>query len=38
MVGTVFRNGGGMVEECGIDADIQIHFAAVEQFYRGLNV
>jgi len=26
-----------MAEECGIDADIQKHFAAVEQFYRGLN-
>jgi predicted nucleotidyltransferase component of viral defense system len=27
-----------MAEECGIDADIRKHFAAVEQFYQGLNI
>ncbi|MEI7807653.1 MAG: nucleotidyl transferase AbiEii/AbiGii toxin family protein [Verrucomicrobiota bacterium] len=27
-----------MAEECGIDADIHKHFAAVEQFYQKLNL
>jgi len=27
-----------MAEECGIDADIQKHFAAVEKFYQTLNL
>ena len=27
-----------MAEECGIDTDIQKHFAAVEQFHQKLNL